>query len=109
MIKDIGELLAAEAEAAEAHRGAVRAATLAGRQPAHPRRPAGQAAARRRRRRVEPSALMRQWVLDRLDAEKAPCGEASDAELLRGKPDTPAGCWTRSPRPKNAPLADTGA
>ena len=27
MIKDIGELLAAEAEAAEAHRGAVRAAT----------------------------------------------------------------------------------
>jgi hypothetical protein len=49
-----------------------------------------------------PSALMRQWVLDRLDAEKAPCGEATDAELLRGKLDTPAGCWTRSPRPKNA-------
>jgi hypothetical protein len=40
---------------------------------------------------------MRQWVLDRLDAEKARRGEASDAELLRGKLDTPAGCWTRSP------------
>ena len=37
-----------------------------------------------------------------MDAEKAPCGEATDAELLRGKLDTPAGCWTRSPRPKNA-------
>src|SRR5512133_310273 len=45
---------------------------------------------------------MRQWVLDRLDAEKARRGEASDAELLRGKLDTPAGCWTRSPGPKNA-------
>lgn len=42
---------------------------------------------------------MRQWVLDRLDAEQAPCGEATDAELLGGKLDTPAGCWTRSARP----------
>jgi hypothetical protein len=27
------------------------------------------------------------WVLDRLDAEKARRGEATDAELLRGKLD----------------------
>jgi hypothetical protein len=51
---------------------------------------------------------MRQWVLDRLDAEKARRGEASDAELLRGKLDTPAGCWTRSPGEERL-LADTGA
>jgi hypothetical protein len=51
---------------------------------------------------------MRQWVLDRLDAEKARRGEASDAELLRGKLDTPAGCWTRSQAEERL-LADTGA
>ena len=37
--------------------------------------------------------------------DKARRGEATDAELLRGKLDTPTGCWTRSARPKNACLA----
>ena len=31
---------------------------------------------------------MRQWVPDRLDAEQARRGEATDAELLGGKLDT---------------------
>jgi hypothetical protein len=51
---------------------------------------------------------MRQWVLDRLDAEKARRGEATDAELLQGKLDTPAGCWTRYRQAEERLLADTG-
>jgi hypothetical protein len=51
---------------------------------------------------------MRQWVLDRLDAEKARRGEASDAELLRGKLDTPPAAG-RGPQAEERLLADTGA
>lgn len=34
---------------------------------------------------VEPSVLMRRWVLERLDEEKAGRQDASPTELLRGK------------------------
>jgi hypothetical protein len=58
---------------------------------------------------VEPSALMRQWVLDRLDAEQAPCGEASDAELLGGKLDTARRLLDEVRQAVERLLADTGA
>jgi aryl-alcohol dehydrogenase-like predicted oxidoreductase len=58
---------------------------------------------------VEPSALMRQWVLDRLDAEKAPCGEATDAELLGGKLDTARRLLDEVRQAVERLLADTGA
>jgi hypothetical protein len=58
---------------------------------------------------VEPSALMRQWVLDWLDAEKAPCGEATDAELLGGKLDTARRLLDEVRQAVERLLADTGA
>jgi hypothetical protein len=51
---------------------------------------------------------MRQWVLDRLDAEKAPCGEATDAELLRGKLDTARRLLDEVRQAEERLLADTG-
>jgi hypothetical protein len=82
MTKDIGELLAAEAEAAEAHRDAeppyVRHVRRPRRDPSQVytlRIPVDRLAKLRQvvhADGVEPSALMRQWVLDRLDAERAP-------------------------------------
>jgi hypothetical protein len=92
MTKDIGELLAAEAEAAEAHRDAegpyvrhVRRLRSDPRRSISLRIPVDRLAKLRQvvdADGVEPSARMRQWVLDRLDAEKARRGEATDAELL---------------------------
>jgi hypothetical protein len=52
---------------------------------------------------------MRQWVLDRLDAEQAPCGEASDAELLGGKLDTARRLLDEVRQAVERLLADTGA
>ena len=34
---------------------------------------------------LEPSVLMRQWVLERLDAERSARGEATDRELMSAK------------------------
>lgn len=34
---------------------------------------------------LEPSVLMRQWVLERLDAERSSRGEATEAEVVRAK------------------------
>jgi hypothetical protein len=51
---------------------------------------------------------MRQWVLDRLDAEKARRGEATDAELLRGKLDTARRLLDEVRQAEERLLADTG-
>jgi hypothetical protein len=112
MTKDIGELLAAEAEAAEAHRDAeppyVRHVRRLRRDPLQVyslRIPVDRLAELRQvvdADGVEPSALLRRWVLDRLDAGKARRGDASGAELLRGELDTARRLLDEAPRPKNA-------
>jgi aryl-alcohol dehydrogenase-like predicted oxidoreductase len=88
---EIGEMLAAEAEAGEEHRdaaaGYVRSRTRPRREPAQVyslRIPVQRLTELREvaeKHGVEPSVLMRQWVLDRLDAER----DATSTETVRAK------------------------
>lgn len=98
MSDDISEVLRAESEASEEHRDApadyVRSIRRPRREPSQVyslRIPAHRLAELRELANVEgvePSALMRQWVLDRLEAENETLGLASPSERLRAKLDS---------------------
>ena len=90
---DVREMLAAEAEASEEHRDAaldyVRSTVTPRREPAQVyslRIPVRRLAELREvadAQGVEPSVLMRRWVLDRLDAERAPADVRAKLERAR--------------------------
>lgn len=117
MVTDIGKLLAEEAEAAEEHRDddipLVRSRRPA-KEPAQVyslRIPVEKLAELRRlaeERHLTPSALMRSWVLERLEQESS--GESLLAVVRKAVRDELAEIWsTSSPRPESAPAAGTPA
>lgn len=97
MSDNISDVLGAEAEASEEHRDApadyVRSTRRPRRDPSQVyslRIPVQRLAELREvadANGVEPSVLMRQWVLDRLDAENETRGHSSPSDRLRAKLD----------------------
>jgi hypothetical protein len=117
VVTDIGKLLAEEAEAAEEHRDddvpLVRSRRRA-KEPAQVyslRIPVEKLAELRRlaeERHLTPSALMRSWVLERLEQESS--GEGLLAVVRKAVRDELAEVWaTSSARHESAPAAGTPA